>query len=43
MGIIYAELQLSNPAQPTLKPVQVTAIVDTGAITLCIPEHIAVN
>jgi clan AA aspartic protease len=43
MGIIYAELQLSNPAQPTLKPVNVTAIVDTGAITLCIPEHIAVQ
>ncbi len=43
MGIIYAELLLINPAQPTLKPVKVTAIVDTGAITLCIPEHIAVQ
>lgn len=43
MGIIYTELQLSNPAQPTLQPVHVTAIVDTGAMTLCIPEHIAVQ
>jgi hypothetical protein len=41
MGIVYAELQLSNPAQPTLKPVNVTATVDTGAMTLCIPEHVA--
>lgn len=41
MGIIYAELQLSNPAQMKLKPVSVTATVDTGAITLCIPEHVA--
>jgi len=43
MGIIYVELLLSNPTQPTLKPIKVTAIVDTGAITLCIPEHIAIQ
>jgi clan AA aspartic protease len=43
MGIIYVNLQLSNPAHPTALPVNVTAIVDTGAITLCIPEHIAIQ
>ncbi|MDM8565361.1 clan AA aspartic protease [Candidatus Halobeggiatoa sp. HSG11] len=43
MGIINTDLQLSNPAQPNLNSIKVTAIVDTGAITLCIPEHIAIQ
>jgi len=40
MGLVYAEIQLSNPRNPELKPLTTNALVDTGAITLCIPEHI---
>ena len=43
MGIIKVDLVLSNPEKPTLKPVRVQALVDTGAITLCIPEHVRIQ
>ena len=43
MGLIYAEITLSNPSKPLLKPIAVRAMVDTGAMMLCIPEHIAVQ
>jgi clan AA aspartic protease len=43
MGIINADIELSNPSQPDLSPVRVKALVDTGAMTICIPEHIAVQ
>ncbi|MCH9030387.1 MAG: aminotransferase class V-fold PLP-dependent enzyme [Bacteroidetes bacterium] len=43
MGLVYAEIGLSNPINGKLKPLKVNALVDTGAITLCIPDHIAVQ
>jgi clan AA aspartic protease len=43
MGRIYAEIDLSNPRQPELAPVHVNALADTGALMLCIPEHIALQ
>ena len=43
MGFIYADITLSNPGKPRLKPIAVRAMVDTGAMMLCIPEHIAVQ
>ena len=43
MGMIDAEIELSNPSRPELRPVIVKALVDTGAMTICIPEHIAVQ
>ncbi len=43
MGLIYADIELSNPKNGTLKPVSAKALVDTGAMTICIPEHIAVQ
>ena len=43
MGLIRAALTFSNPRRHELAPLQVTALVDTGAITLCIPEHVAVQ
>jgi clan AA aspartic protease len=33
-------LKLSNPREPSMKAVEVEALVDTRAITLCIPDHI---
>jgi clan AA aspartic protease len=41
MGLVYANITLSNPRLPELKPMEVTALVDTGALHLCIPEHVA--
>ena len=43
MGLIYASIELINPRDNSLKSVSVNALVDTGAMTLCIPEHIAVQ
>ena len=43
MGHVFAEVDLSNPRQPQLKPVHVRALADTGALMLCIPEHIAIQ
>lgn len=43
MGLIYADLTLSNPrhGEGDLPPVEVRALVDTGAVNLCLPERIA--
>jgi len=41
MGIIMATVELSNPRQPQLHPLETSALVDTGAMTICIPEHVA--
>lgn len=43
MGIISAEIQLSNPRNQALLPVTVKALAETGALHLCIPEHIAIQ
>ena len=43
MGIITATVELSNPRQPQLSPLGVSALVDTGAMTICIPEHVAIQ
>jgi len=43
MGLIRTDLELRNPAERTLAPVQVSALVDTGALHLCIPQHVAVQ
>jgi len=43
MGLIYTNIDLKNPKDSSLEPITVKALVDTGAITLCIPEHVAVQ
>ncbi len=43
MGLVYAEIQLSNPVQPQLNSIKTTALVDSGALHLCIPEHLALQ
>lgn len=43
MGLVYAPISLSNPREPDLHALEVDALVDTGAVTLCIPEHISVQ
>jgi clan AA aspartic protease len=41
MGLVYANIGLSNPRKPELKSLEVKSLVDTGAVMLCIPEHMA--
>ncbi|MBA7542830.1 hypothetical protein ES705_35154 [subsurface metagenome] len=43
MGLIYADIELLNPMKSDLRAIAVRALVDTGAITICIPEHVAVQ
>ncbi len=40
MGLIHANIVLKNPQRSKLAPVKTTASVDSGAVHLCIPEHI---
>ncbi len=43
MGLVYAELTLRNPVDPSLSPMTITALADTGAPHLCIPRHVALQ
>ena len=43
MGLIYTDIDLSNPRDDTLSPLTVSALVDTGSMSLCVPEHVAVQ
>ena len=43
MGLVHVDIELANPKRAELKPLKVTAMVDTGAMTLCIPEHVALQ
>ena len=43
MGITHATLTLSNPVRPDLAAIVVPALADTGALHLCIPEHVAIQ
>lgn len=43
MGLIRAPFQLSNPSRSDLQPIDVEALVDTGAVHLCIPEHLVIQ
>ncbi|ESQ08069.1 MAG: clan AA aspartic protease [Thiohalocapsa sp. PB-PSB1] len=38
-----AEIELSNPRETDLLPVKTKALADTGALMLCIPEHVALQ
>ncbi|MCU0698028.1 MAG: clan AA aspartic protease [Myxococcaceae bacterium] len=40
MGYVKAELSLSNPTRPELAAMKVSALADTGALMLVIPEHV---
>ena len=43
MGYVHAEIQLENPRLQKLKPISTKTMVDTGALMLCIPVHIAIQ
>ncbi len=43
MGIAHTTLTLSNPVIRSLASLEVRALADTGAMHLCIPEHVALQ
>ncbi|MBL4885219.1 MAG: clan AA aspartic protease [Planctomycetaceae bacterium] len=43
MGLTTAKIQLRNPRLPDLVPLEVDALADTGAVHLCIPEHVQIQ
>ena len=43
MGLSNAEIQLKNPKRADLQAVTIKALADTGAVHLCIPEHIQIQ
>ena len=43
MGLVYAKIILKNPREKKLKSLEETALVDSGAVHLCIPEHIQIQ
>ena len=40
MGLVHSEIQLRNPRLADVEPVRTTAMADSGAVHLCIPEHL---
>lgn len=40
MGYVHTDITLANPRVPAFNDLRVTALVDTGALMLCIPEHV---
>ncbi len=40
MGLVHAQIVLKNPRLPELEPLEVRALVETGAVHLCIPVSI---
>ena len=40
MGYVYANISIKNPKNGKIKPILIKAMVDTGVMTLCIPEHV---
>lgn len=40
MGYVRAKIGIGNPRKPELERMEKEALVDTGALMLCIPEHV---
>ncbi|MFH1884432.1 MAG: clan AA aspartic protease [Planctomycetota bacterium] len=43
MGLVIAKIILKNPSKMGLESIEVDALVDSGAVHLCIPEHIRIQ
>lgn len=43
MGLVNGHLILKNPRLPEFEGLEVNALVDTGAVHLCIPEHVRIQ
>ena len=43
MGINRTAFEFANPTNRDLSPVTAEALVETGAVHLCLPEHLAIQ
>lgn len=43
MGLVNANIILRNPRESNIEALEVNALVDSGAVHLCIPEHIKIQ
>jgi clan AA aspartic protease len=43
MGLIYTNITLSNPYLEDVNSIEVNSLVNTGALFLCIPEHLSIQ
>ncbi len=43
VGLIHTRVTLGNARRPEIEPIEVEALVDTGALHLCVPEHVALQ
>ena len=43
MGLVNGKVILRNPRLPELEAVEVTALADSGAVHLCIPERVCIQ
>ena len=43
MGLVSAKMILKNPSKVGIESIEVDALVDSGAVHLCIPEHIRIQ
>jgi clan AA aspartic protease len=43
MGLVYQHIRIANAAKPNLEEIDAKALVDSGAIDLCIPRHVAIQ
>ena len=43
MGLMRARVRLANARRPDLAAIEMDAHADTGALHLCIPEHVAIQ
>lgn len=41
MGLVYANIKLSNPVKPEQLPIEVSCLVDSGSTFLYITQHVA--
>jgi clan AA aspartic protease len=43
MGLVNAKIVLKNPREPEIAPIELEALADSGAVHLCIPEHVRIQ
>jgi clan AA aspartic protease len=43
MGLVHARVSLGNPRLPRVRTIDVDSPVDSGALHLCIPDHLRIQ
>jgi clan AA aspartic protease len=43
MGLVSATITLENPREKDLTGIEVSTLVDSGSVHLCIPEHLQIQ